>query len=318
MLAAVDGVLSETGAGERPRLLCSEQGRPAGRRAQAGAVLPAPRRGSGVRRHGGGPRRAARGGGGAVPRHPAAMELLLPYTEGGSLSELHEVAGEMEREDTPAGVVVRARVPAIAAPRFERFVVNGARSTARDDAALPAPLGRRRRARPGSFRRRRASTCTRPRRPPSSPASARAWAPGSRSPSRPATPASWSRGRARRAPRDRAGQCSGADRRRIPRRGAGPALERRRHEPSRFRRRPDRPARGGARGGARAWRRWPNWTPPPAARADSAPPAAEARAKRPNCRNALPCGGSTPRTSADTESMSDVQTAPPARPPCPG
>ena len=39
------------------------------------------------------------------------MELLVPYEEGSRLSELHDVAGEMEREDTPAGVRVRARVP---------------------------------------------------------------------------------------------------------------------------------------------------------------------------------------------------------------
>jgi GTP-binding protein HflX len=54
------------------------------------------------------------------------MELLLPYDEGGQLSELHEVAGELEREDTAEGVLVRARVPVGAAPRFERFSVNGA------------------------------------------------------------------------------------------------------------------------------------------------------------------------------------------------
>ena len=54
------------------------------------------------------------------------MELLLPYAEGGRLSELHELAGEMEREDTPEGVRVRARVPAAAAARFERFASNGA------------------------------------------------------------------------------------------------------------------------------------------------------------------------------------------------
>jgi GTP-binding protein HflX len=53
------------------------------------------------------------------------MELLVPYSEGGSLSELHELAGELEREDTPAGVVVKARVPAAAAQRFERFALNG-------------------------------------------------------------------------------------------------------------------------------------------------------------------------------------------------
>jgi GTP-binding protein HflX len=53
------------------------------------------------------------------------MELLVPYEEGSRLSELHDVAGDMEREDTPAGVHVHARVPAGAAARFERFSVNG-------------------------------------------------------------------------------------------------------------------------------------------------------------------------------------------------
>jgi GTPase len=53
------------------------------------------------------------------------MELLVPYREGGTLSELHELAGELEREDTAEGVRIRARVPAAAAPRFERFAENG-------------------------------------------------------------------------------------------------------------------------------------------------------------------------------------------------
>jgi GTP-binding protein HflX len=53
------------------------------------------------------------------------MELLVPYEEGGSLSELHELAGELEREETPEGVRVRARVPLVAAPRFERFSLDG-------------------------------------------------------------------------------------------------------------------------------------------------------------------------------------------------
>jgi GTPase len=54
------------------------------------------------------------------------MDLLVPYDEGGSLSELHDVAGDMDRSDTAEGVRVRARVPAGVAPRFERFAVNGA------------------------------------------------------------------------------------------------------------------------------------------------------------------------------------------------
>jgi GTPase len=56
------------------------------------------------------------------------MELLVPYAEGGRLSELHDLAGEMEREDTAEGVRVRARVPVAAAARFERFECNGASS----------------------------------------------------------------------------------------------------------------------------------------------------------------------------------------------
>jgi GTP-binding protein HflX len=53
------------------------------------------------------------------------MELLVPYDEGGSLSELHELAGDVERSDTAEGVLVKARVPVGVAPRFERFSVNG-------------------------------------------------------------------------------------------------------------------------------------------------------------------------------------------------
>ena len=39
------------------------------------------------------------------------VELLVPFAEGGLLSELHDVAGDMEREDTPEGVRVTARHP---------------------------------------------------------------------------------------------------------------------------------------------------------------------------------------------------------------
>ena len=34
------------------------------------------------------------------------VELLIPYDEGGRLAELHELAGDLEREDTPEGVRV--------------------------------------------------------------------------------------------------------------------------------------------------------------------------------------------------------------------
>jgi GTP-binding protein HflX len=53
------------------------------------------------------------------------VELVLPYADGGRLAELHEVAGDLLREDTPEGVRVRVRLPAAVAARFERFAVNG-------------------------------------------------------------------------------------------------------------------------------------------------------------------------------------------------
>jgi GTP-binding protein HflX len=55
------------------------------------------------------------------------VELLIPYGEGGHLAELHEIAGDLEREETAEGVIVRARLPASVAARYERFAV-GART----------------------------------------------------------------------------------------------------------------------------------------------------------------------------------------------
>jgi GTPase len=57
----------------------------------------------------------------AFERRLADVELLVPYRDGGSLAELHELAGDLEREDTPDGVRVSARLPAPVAARFKRF-----------------------------------------------------------------------------------------------------------------------------------------------------------------------------------------------------
>ncbi|MGI8585116.1 MAG: GTPase HflX [Thermoleophilaceae bacterium] len=126
MRAAVDEVLAEVGAAERPRLLALNKV----------DRLSAERRRELAHRH---PRAvqvsAATGEGldelreqieARFLRTLRPMDLLVPYEEGGRLSELHDVAGELEREDTPDGVRVRARVPAGVAPRFERFARNGA------------------------------------------------------------------------------------------------------------------------------------------------------------------------------------------------
>jgi GTP-binding protein HflX len=59
----------------------------------------------------------------AFARTLQRVELLLPYSEGGRLAELHGVAGDLRREDTAEGVHVFARVPAATAERFARFAV---------------------------------------------------------------------------------------------------------------------------------------------------------------------------------------------------
>jgi GTP-binding protein HflX len=53
------------------------------------------------------------------------VELLVPFSEGALLSEIHDVAGDMEREDTPEGVRVTARIPTVVAERYGRYAVNG-------------------------------------------------------------------------------------------------------------------------------------------------------------------------------------------------
>jgi GTPase len=54
------------------------------------------------------------------------VELLVPYSQGDRLSELHGLAGDLEREDRAEGVLVRARIPAALSHRFTEFAVNGA------------------------------------------------------------------------------------------------------------------------------------------------------------------------------------------------
>ena len=53
------------------------------------------------------------------------VELLVPFSEGQALSELHALAGDLEREDTEEGVRVSARLPTVVAERYDRYAVNG-------------------------------------------------------------------------------------------------------------------------------------------------------------------------------------------------
>jgi GTP-binding protein HflX len=55
------------------------------------------------------------------------VELLIPYEEGARLAELHELAGDLEREETPNGVRVSARLPGNLAGRYSVFAVGRTR-----------------------------------------------------------------------------------------------------------------------------------------------------------------------------------------------
>jgi GTPase len=127
MLDAVEEVLEEIGAGDRPRVLVfnksdlldddarAEVEQEARRR---DAVLVSAATGEGLEALGDRIERA-------FLKTLRSVDLLLPYAEGGRLAELHEVAGELQREDTAEGVRVTARVPAVVAERFARFAANG-------------------------------------------------------------------------------------------------------------------------------------------------------------------------------------------------
>jgi GTP-binding protein HflX len=121
MVRAVEDVLEEIGAGGVTRLLVlnkvdlvdDERRRQLTFR-HSGALLASAATGEGLDALG---ERIEH----AFVRTLEPVELLVPYEEGGRLAELHDVAGELEREDTAEGVRVSARVPATVAARFERF-----------------------------------------------------------------------------------------------------------------------------------------------------------------------------------------------------
>jgi GTPase len=52
------------------------------------------------------------------------VELLIPFQEGARLAELHAIAGDLEREETPEGVRVLARLPAPVAARYQEFALS--------------------------------------------------------------------------------------------------------------------------------------------------------------------------------------------------
>jgi GTP-binding protein HflX len=123
MRRAVEETLEEIGAGERPRVLAlnkvdllDEAAREDLRLTHPDAVLVSAASGEGLDELG--ERIAAE-----LAHTLRELELLLPYADGGRLAELHDLAGELVRVDTPEGVRVRALLPAAAAERFARFEI---------------------------------------------------------------------------------------------------------------------------------------------------------------------------------------------------
>jgi GTP-binding protein HflX len=121
MTRAVDDVLEEIGVGETPRLLVLNKA----------DLLDEERRRELSFRHPDGFLVSAVTGEGleelgeaiadAFERSLQDVELLVPFSEGQTLSELHDVAGDLEREDTAEGVKVTARLPAVVAERYDRY-----------------------------------------------------------------------------------------------------------------------------------------------------------------------------------------------------
>jgi GTP-binding protein HflX len=124
MMHAVDEVLEDIGAGDRPRLLVlnkidalEDEDREIMQRRFPDAVMVSAVSGEGVEAFG---ERISD----EFERRLQDIDLLLPYNEGARLAELHDIAGDLEREDTPKGVRVHARVPESVAERFGAFATN--------------------------------------------------------------------------------------------------------------------------------------------------------------------------------------------------
>lgn len=127
MIAAVDGVLEEIGAGDVPRLLAlnkadllDEEARADASNGRRDALLVSAESGEGIEE-------LRERIDATFVRRLEPVELLVPYSEGGSLAELHALAGELHREETVNGVLVTALLPAASAARFARYATAAAR-----------------------------------------------------------------------------------------------------------------------------------------------------------------------------------------------
>ena len=127
MLRAVDEVLENVGAGDRPRLLVLNKADALDddRRTELAFTHPdgmliSAVTGEGIEQLGERIEEEFR-------RTLRSVDLLLPYAAGASLAELHDAAGDLERTDTPDGVRIHARLPATLAERYARYAVSARR-----------------------------------------------------------------------------------------------------------------------------------------------------------------------------------------------
>ena len=134
-ITAVDEVLEEIGAGEAPRLLVFNKLDLVGAGARSDllvgrsdAIGVSAETGEGIEEL---QARIAT----EFERTLQAVELLLPFSAGDRLAELHELAGEVEREERSDGVLVRARIPAALAHRFTEFALDGKTGSSNGAAA---------------------------------------------------------------------------------------------------------------------------------------------------------------------------------------
>jgi GTP-binding protein HflX len=123
MIRAVEEVLDEIGAGDVPRILVlakidrlDADGRAELHHRHPDALLVSAVSGEGLEAL----REAIEH---EFARRLRTLELLIPYSEGGRLAELHAIAGDLVREDSADGVHVTVRLPAPVAERFSEFAV---------------------------------------------------------------------------------------------------------------------------------------------------------------------------------------------------
>jgi len=122
-MRAVDAVLDEIGAGDKPRVLVlnkgdllDDEGRHEAGLRHPDAALVSAVSGEGLDELRGRVESA-------FEETLADVELLVPYSEGARLHELHEIAGELERTERDDGVLVHARVPVAELHRFDDLAV---------------------------------------------------------------------------------------------------------------------------------------------------------------------------------------------------